>query len=169
MKIILIFCPTICLNLFATLGHLIIKCQSNGGDFWGLKGMTKYVSCVDCIKLVTSVITCLNVPILKIPERSICQEDLHLDPMLTFFVIFMNSRDTQTIFKVAKFSKIILKTKRTYSQPSEQLFPKRWSLSNPNRTKSNLNTHKVRRHRNSVTKTGNREPQQNYRLGTVSN
>ena len=26
-------------------------------------------------------------------------------------------------------------TKRTYGQPSEQLFPKRWPLSNQNRTK----------------------------------
>ena len=33
-------------------------------------------------------------------------------------------------------------TKRTYGQPSEQLFPKRWPLSNRNRTKSNINTHK---------------------------
>ena len=55
-------------------------------------------------------------------------------------------------------------TKRTYGQPSEQLFPKRWPLSNRNRTKN-----KVKRHRNSDTKTGNREPKQNYRLGTVSN
>ena len=37
-------------------------------------------------------------------------------------------------------------TKRTYGQPSEQLFPKRWPLSN------NMNTHKVKRHRNSDTK-----------------
>ena len=56
-------------------------------------------------------------------------------------------------------------TKRTYGQPSEQLFPKMWPLSNPNRTKNNMNTRKVKRHR----KTGNREPKQNYRLGTVSN
>ena len=60
-------------------------------------------------------------------------------------------------------------TKRTYGQPSEQLFPKRWSLSNRNRTKNNMNTRKVKRHRNSDIKTGNREQQQNYRLGTVSN
>ena len=59
--------------------------------------------------------------------------------------------------------------KRTYGQPSEELFPKRWPLSNRNRTKNNMNTHKVKRHQNSVTKTGNIEPQQNYRLGTVSN
>ena len=59
-------------------------------------------------------------------------------------------------------------TKRTYGQPSEQLFPKRWPLSNRNRTK-NMNTRKVKRHLNSDTKTGNREPQQNYRLKTVSN
>ena len=25
-------------------------------------------------------------------------------------------------------------TKKTYGQPSEQIFPKRWRLSNPNRT-----------------------------------
>ena len=59
-------------------------------------------------------------------------------------------------------------TKRTYGQPSEQLFPKRWPLSNRNRTKNSMNTRKVKRHRNSDTKTGNREPQQNYRLGTAS-
>ena len=43
-------------------------------------------------------------------------------------------------------------TKRTYGQPSEQLIPKRWPLSNRNRTK-NMNAHKVKRHRNSDTKT----------------
>ena len=35
--------------------------------------------------------------------------------------------------------------KRKYGYPSEQLFPKRWPLSNPkpeNRTKNNMNTHK---------------------------
>ena len=37
-------------------------------------------------------------------------------------------------------------TKRTCGQPSEQLFPKRRPLSNPNRTKTNMNTHKVKRH-----------------------
>ena len=60
-------------------------------------------------------------------------------------------------------------TKRTYGQPSEQLFPKRWPLSNRSRTKNNMNTRKVKRHRNADTKTGNRESQQNYRRGTVSN
>ena len=35
--------------------------------------------------------------------------------------------------------------------------------------KNNMNTRKVKRYRKSDTKTGNREPQQNYRLGTVSN
>ena len=61
-------------------------------------------------------------------------------------------------------------TKRTYGQPSEQLhvFPKRWPLSNRNRTKNNMNTHKVKRHRNSDAKTGNGDPQENYRLGTLS-
>ena len=42
-------------------------------------------------------------------------------------------------------------TKGTYGQTSEQLFPKRWSLSNPNRTKY-MNTHKAKRHRNYDTK-----------------
>ena len=32
-------------------------------------------------------------------------------------------------------------TKITYGQPSGQLFPKRWPLTNPNRTKNNMNTH----------------------------
>ena len=41
---------------------------------------------------------------------------------------------------------------------SEQLFHKRWPLSNRNRTKNNMNTHKVKRHRNSDTKTGNLPP-----------
>ena len=43
-------------------------------------------------------------------------------------------------------------TKRTYGQPSEQLFPKSRPLSNRNRTKSNMNTRKVKRQRNSDTK-----------------
>ena len=47
-------------------------------------------------------------------------------------------------------------TKRTYGQPSEQLFPKRWSLSNRNRTKSNMNTQKVKCHRTLTPNTGNR-------------
>ena len=59
-------------------------------------------------------------------------------------------------------------TKRTYGQTSEQLIPKRWPLSNRNRTKNNMNTHKVKRHQNSDTKTGNKKPQQT-RIGTVSN
>ena len=49
------------------------------------------------------------------------------------------------------------KTMRTNGQPSGQLFPKRWPLSNPNRTKSIMNKHKVKHHRNSDTKTGNRD------------
>ena len=32
------------------------------------------------------------------------------------------------------------------------ILPKRWSLSNPNRTKSIINNHKVKHHRNSDTK-----------------
>ena len=60
-------------------------------------------------------------------------------------------------------------TMRSHDQKSWQLFPKRWPLSNPNRTKSIMNKHKGKRDRNSDTKTGNREPQKNYRLRTVSN
>ena len=48
-------------------------------------------------------------------------------------------------------------------------FPKRWPPSNQNRTKSIMNKYKVKHHRNSDTKTGNREPRQNHRLGTVCN
>ena len=43
-------------------------------------------------------------------------------------------------------------TMRTIGQPNGQLFPKRWSLSNPNRTKSILNKHNVKHHLNSDTK-----------------
>ena len=45
-------------------------------------------------------------------------------------------------------------TKRTYGQQNEQLFPKRWPLSNRNRAKNNMSTPtcKVKRHRNSDTK-----------------
>ena len=39
---------------------------------------------------------------------------------------------------------IRLNTKRTFGQPSEQLFPKRWPLSNRNRTKNSIETHKVK-------------------------
>ena len=35
--------------------------------------------------------------------------------------------------------------------------------------KNSMNTHRVKRHRSSDNKTDNREPQRNYRLGTVSN
>ena len=44
---------------------------------------------------------------------------------------------------------------RTDGQPSGQLFPKRWPLRNQNQTKSIMNKHKVKHHRNS--KTGNRD------------
>ena len=43
-------------------------------------------------------------------------------------------------------------TKRTYGKTSEQLFPKRWPLSNGNQTKNNMNTRKVKRHQTSDTK-----------------
>ena len=59
--------------------------------------------------------------------------------------------------------------KRTYGQLSEQLFPKRWPLSNPNRTQDNMNTGKQNVNKTLTPKTGNREPQQNYCLGTASN
>ena len=49
-------------------------------------------------------------------------------------------------------------TKRTYGQPSEQLFLERWLLINRNRTKNNMNKHTIKRNRNSDIKTGNREP-----------
>ena len=37
-------------------------------------------------------------------------------------------------------------TKRRYGQPSEQLFPKRWPLSNPNRTKNQRTNGPVNAH-----------------------
>ena len=40
------------------------------------------------------------------------------------------------------------KTKITYGQPSEQIFPKVWPLNNRNRSKTNMDTRKVKRHRN---------------------
>ena len=43
-------------------------------------------------------------------------------------------------------------TKRIKDQLSEQLIPKRWPLSNPNRTKIKMNTLKVKHYRNSETK-----------------
>ena len=42
--------------------------------------------------------------------------------------------------------------KRTYGQPSKQLFHKRWPLNNRNRTQNNMSTRKVKHHRNSDTK-----------------
>ena len=58
---------------------------------------------------------------------------------------------------------------RTNGQPSGQLFPNSWPFSNPNRTKRIMNKHKVKDHRNSDIKIGNREPYQNHHLVTVSN
>ena len=40
-------------------------------------------------------------------------------------------------------------TKRTYGQPSEQLFLGRWLLINRNRTKNNMNKHTMKRNQNS--------------------
>ena len=51
---------------------------------------------------------------------------------------------------------------KTYGLPSEQLFPKRWHLSNPSRTKNDMNARKVKRHRNSDTK--NREQRTTTKL-----
>ena len=77
---------------------------------------------------------------------------------------------SKPIREITNITKIYSKnTKRTYCQPSEQLFPKRWPLSNRNRIKNDMNTHKVKRHRNSDTKNRQQRTKQNYRLGTVSN
>ena len=61
----------------------------------------------------------------------------------------------------------IQNTKRTYYQPSEQLFSKRWPLSNRNRTKKIMNTRKVKRHRNSGTK--NRQQRTTTKLSLLLN
>ena len=45
---------------------------------------------------------------------------------------------------------------RAYGQPRGQLFHNRWPLNNPNRTYSLMNKHKVKHHRNSDSKVGNR-------------
>ena len=66
------------------------------------------------------------------------------------------SKPKREIINITNYSQ---NTKRTFCQPSEQLFPKRRPLSNRNRTKTNMNTRMVKRHRNSDTKTGNKEPQ----------
>ena len=42
-------------------------------------------------------------------------------------------------------------TKGPLGQPSWQLFPRRWLLNDPNQTKNNMNKHKAKRHRSSVT------------------
>ena len=55
---------------------------------------------------------------------------------------------------------------RTKGQPSGQLFPKRWSLSNPNLTKSIMNKHKVKHHRNFQEEQAT-EPHQNHCLGLL--
>ena len=74
----------------------------------------------------------------------------------------------QTKRKIIKIQ--IVKIQREYMvNRVSSYFQKRWPLSNQDRTKNNTNTRKVKRHQNSDTKTGIRKPQQNYRLGTVSN
>ena len=67
----------------------------------------------------------------------------------------IRNRTIRTHIKPSK-PKQLISQKRTYGQPSEQLFSKRWPLSNQNRT---THTREVKRNRNSDTKTGNR---QNY-------
>ena len=58
------------------------------------------------------------------------------------------SKPKREITKITKSQN----TKGEYGLPSEQLFPKRWPLSNQNRTKNNMNTRKVKRNRNSDSK-----------------
>ena len=48
-------------------------------------------------------------------------------------VEILSAYSDQKLFIESRHEK---KYKRTYSQPSEQLFPKRWPLSNRNRTKN---------------------------------
>ena len=61
-------------------------------------------------------------------------------------------------------------TKRTYGQPSEQLFPQRWPLSNSNQTKMIWTNTRWNVTETLTPKIGNREPQQNNTLErSVSN
>ena len=53
-------------------------------------------------------------------------------------------------FKITKITNS-QNSKRTYGQPSGQLFPTLWPLINPNRTKNDIIKHKVKRHRNADT------------------
>ena len=55
-------------------------------------------------------------------------------------------------------------TERSYCQPSEQLYPKRWPLSKRNRTKNDMKILEVKCHKILTSKTGNREPQQKKKL-----
>ena len=74
-----------------------------------------------------------------------------------------NSRAIRTQILPSKPKREIAKitnsqnTKRTYGQQSGQFFPKRWPLSNLNQTKLIRGSkYKVKCHRNSVPKTGDR-------------
>ena len=60
-------------------------------------------------------------------------------------------------------------TKRTYCKPNEQLSPERWPLSCLNLTKYNIDTQKVKTVQTATKTIKHREPNQKYRLGTVSN
>ena len=67
-----------------------------------------------------------------------------------------------------EITNIIVKTQREHDQSNKKASQKA-SIEQPNRTKNNMNTHKVKRHLNSVTpKTGNGEPQQKYRFETIN-
>ena len=53
----------------------------------------------------------------------------------------------------------IQNTKGTYNgQLSEQLFSKRWLLRHPNQTLNKINTHKMKRHKNSDTENRQQRP-----------
>ena len=58
------------------------------------------------------------------------------------------SKQEREITKIANCQNT-KKTSDVRKHLSKQLFPKRWPVSNLNRTKHNMNKHKVKRHRNS--------------------
>ena len=111
------------------------------------------MKCVRICKMKLCRNTLMKVKIMQRPGTEAIRTQIQLSKPKREITIITNSQNI----------------KRKYGQPSEQLFPKRWPLGTRNRTKSNNGKYKVKRHRNSDTKTGNREPQQNYRIGTVSN
>ena len=58
---------------------------------------------------------------------------------------------------------------KTYRNPSEQLFPNRWPLSYPNSNKNVKTYTRLKQHKKRLQNIKQTEPQQKYRLGTVSN